>query len=468
MINSPNIVWVNLDSIRADHTTMSGYSRETTPTLQRLANMGRGYTNCFSHGNWSLPSVASMLTGTYPFHHGLGPFNEVLPEELATVPELLSAAGYYTMGLSLNGYFNKTTGLNRGFDRFEWLNISNLVSGAGLRSALKYLLGIRRHSAGLTLRPTNKHTTDFLAADVGSRWLRQSVSREPFFLFIHAQAAHLPYYPPLPYHDQFTDDLSAPKAAQTVFKITSNYLKATADRCEFDDDTYAAIRAMYDAKIAYADDQVNRLFRTLQALDTDETVFIVTSDHGDLHGEYGILGHLLALHDGVTHVPLVIHAPEYMLDFFGDADSLIQHIDVMRTLLAMAGAETDQLHGHDLRREERPVVVSQRGPSYYDKRLAEIHEHDADYEPPTGHSGALTALRSEDYKYLSNGESQQLFALPDESTEVGAHYPDVVEQFKGHMCNLPTNANTALRTNHEKTLPDDVRQQLTDMGYLVE
>lgn len=469
MVDSPNVVWINLDSIRADHTTMAGYNRETTPTLQRIADAGRAYTNCFAHGNWSLPSVTSMLTGTYPFHHGVGPFNEVLPDEVDTVPELFSAAGYRTAGLSLNGYVNNTTGLDRGFDQFEWLNLSNLVSGAGLGSTLRYLFGIRCHSAGLSLRPTSKHTTDFLAADVGSRWLRQLADEEPFFLFVHAQAAHLPYYPPLPYHDRFTDDLSMSPAtaARTAFKETDTYLKATAKRCQFDSETWGAIRAMYDANVAYADSQIQRLYETVQALDIEETVFVVTSDHGDMHGEYDILGHLLALHDGVTHVPLVVDGPSEILDALGDSD-LVQHIDLMTTLLAIAGGETHQLQGHDLRRTERSVAVSQRGPTYYDKRLAELRTHAPDYDPPDGHDGTLTALRTEDWTFLSNGETQQLFAPHDEETAVTDVHPDVVAWFEEQLCDLPTDAGAALETEREKELSDGVRGQLADMGYIVD
>ena len=77
----PNIVWITLDSVRADHTSVAGYHRDTTPNLERIAGRpgGTALTNCFAHANWSLPSVASMLTGTYPAYLGTGSHNSVPP-----------------------------------------------------------------------------------------------------------------------------------------------------------------------------------------------------------------------------------------------------------------------------------------------------------------------------------------------------------------------------------------------------
>ncbi|MEA5388445.1 sulfatase-like hydrolase/transferase [Haloarculaceae archaeon H-GB11] len=121
MSRPPNIVWITLDSLRYDRTTMSGYRRDTTPNLARLASGGRSFSECTAHSNFTLVSAPSILTGTYPSHHGVGMgINDRLPESVPTVAELLSAAGYHTGCISEIARVSDATGLDRGFDTFEF------------------------------------------------------------------------------------------------------------------------------------------------------------------------------------------------------------------------------------------------------------------------------------------------------------------------------------------------------------
>ena len=133
----PNVIWLTIESTRTDHTTVGGAATDTTPNLARIADADRGRVvpGCVAHGVWTLPSSASILTGTYPTHHGAGITGEAIPEQLPTVAERLREAGYHTRCLSPNSHLSSATGLDRGFDEFDrkvvdschW-KIPNLVS----------------------------------------------------------------------------------------------------------------------------------------------------------------------------------------------------------------------------------------------------------------------------------------------------------------------------------------------------
>lgn len=175
----PNVVWVTLDSVRRDRTTIGGHDRDTTPALERLATSaeGQAFDNCIAHSNWTLASSAATLTGTYPSHNTFGMGGEFVPDNLSTVADLFKKKGYGNACLSRNAHVSDATGINRSFDQFEWLSSSTLLEVAGPRSLGKYLINIRRHSAGFTT-DTAKHATLFLMNDIAKRWLRSF--DEPF------------------------------------------------------------------------------------------------------------------------------------------------------------------------------------------------------------------------------------------------------------------------------------------------
>lgn len=108
-----NIVWLTLESLRFDHTSLSGYKRDTTPFLRSLAaeSSAVSFDSCFSHGIWTRPASASILMGTYPSHHQAGMDSDVIPDDLPMIPELLGEQGYDTAGVSTVAYM----GLRRGW-----------------------------------------------------------------------------------------------------------------------------------------------------------------------------------------------------------------------------------------------------------------------------------------------------------------------------------------------------------------
>lgn len=465
MDTPPNIVWLTLDSVRSDHTTLGGYGRDTTPKLQRIAarDRGRWYPNCFAHSNSTRISTASIVTGTYPSHHGVRN-NLTIPEELDTVPEILSEAGYHTVGLSRNA--NSSMGFDRGFRDFEWISSHRFLEAVDYRTALKYALNIRRHSAGFSA-DTAKHATPFIINDMAKRRLKSYVgSKEPFFMYLHYNEPHRPYYPPLPYIDRYTDEIAMSTEEATDFAIDMHYNanEHIARGADFSDEQWEALLAMYDAEIAYTDECVGRLFDFIQSIDIGDTVFVVTADHGELFGENGMLAHKVVLHDAVINVPLVIHG---LNDLAVAQDDFLQHADIMQTLVAIAGGDVGQFQGIDLRSETRDFVVSQDWE--IDDRLDAFQRVNPEFDDSPYHRPLLTCLRDEAFKYQESDEGSELFELPDEETDVSDEYPDRYQEMAEKLESwMDTYGKPITSDEQDGEFSEAMKEQLSDLGYLVD
>jgi uncharacterized sulfatase len=473
MQTRPNIIWLTLDSVRTDRTSLGSADRGTTPQMKRIASLpgGQAFSECVAHAMWSLPSDASILTGTYPSFHGTGLWNEVLPGDITTVPERFSALGYHTAAVSQNAYCSESTGLSRGFDRFDSVETSNLVDSVGVRTLVKYALNLRRHSGGYTLS-RDRHRSDFLALDLLKRRLDSFQGRrEPFFMFVHTLGAHLPYAPPLPFRREFAAevDLPASEAVERAIDVSSNHYRSTAGGCEFPPATRAAVDAMYDALVAYTDWYVGRFFEFVRSLDLGPTVFVVTADHGDLLGEHGVMGHQLSLHDGVVNVPMVVHGLPSLTDVADDA--LVQHVDVMQALLATAGASADALEGMqgiDPRAESRSYAISQRGNDTYETAVEQIRGHEPAADIDRFHPGLVHAVRDRRFKLLRSDRGEELYRLPDEETDVSAAYPSVVRGANGFLDDALDRIGERQSTDDRREMSEAMKRQLADLGYITD
>lgn len=461
----PNIVWISLESVRADHTAVEGYDRETTPALERIADSpgGVSMSNCFSQGRWTPAVSASMLTGTYLTTHRVGFESEDVhrvPEDLETVPELLRRQGYQTGCISSNSYLTSATGLDRGFDRFLWPDKYDALKNPG--TVLRYLLRPGRYR-GLPMGGKRLTLTYDLVTDVARQWLDDFVGVDPFFFYIHYNTAHHPYRPPHSYLREFLadTDLTPAEAIEIAGEVTENMWVVMADGCSLTERERTALHATYDASIAYADEMVGELFDHLSDEAFENTVFVVTGDHGELFGERGVLGHNLVLHDGVTNVPMVIHGLD---DLTPDRDDVIQHIDVMRTVAEMAGADTSQFQGVDLRTETPEMAISQRGPRPSD--IDRLLEHNPSFDERQFSRSAIDAVHTAEFKYVESGTDQSLYRLPDETTDVGAEFPAVRDRLAARLeeRRATIDQDPSDRTDAEFT--DAMREQLENMGYI--
>ena len=279
-----NVVLIVLDTVRADHLSTYGYRRKTSPNLDALSLGGVTFENCLSTSPWTLPAHVTMFTGRYQHEidaDWLKPFGDRYP----TLAEAMAARGYATGGFVGNlGYCGRQNGIDRGFHRYEdfYVQLDVLVfsSLVGQRVG-RWLLG---DAFGTALRnDAETVTTRFLG------WTRELEGR-PFFAFLNYYDAHETYLPPEEF-DRFdpNDDPGSRYGLDEKPEVTRRFA------------------ADYDGCIAYIDHQLGRLIAELDAAGTlDETVLIVTGDHGEMFFEQGLHGHGHSLYRPLVQVPLVM------------------------------------------------------------------------------------------------------------------------------------------------------------------
>jgi len=322
----PNVIVVDVCSARADHFSVYGYARDTSPELRRLAGEGVVFDNAVAQSSWCRPNYASLFTGDVPEEHGMytnlpGP----LPPFERPLAERLKEAGYKTAAFSGGVYLIPEFGLSQGFDAY--VNLFS-TSTAGRVPA----------SVDDTIAPA-------------SRWLEKNKGG-PFFLYLAVDDMHVPYhsddpekYDPGysgPVHDPGTLSIPFYRAYNGEETGYSPELKARAEDFKKDPRNLKHLIAHYDASLNYTDRRIGDLIRKLKRMGLwKNTVFLVTADHGEMLGEKGLLGHTQGLYEPVLHVPLLLHHPAFGRLAGRRLSQQVQRIDLMPTILDFAGADYD-------------------------------------------------------------------------------------------------------------------------------
>ena len=272
----PNAVVILIDTLRADRLHVYGNEVEASPTIDALAERGLRYENAYVPEPWTIPSTASVLTGMNPAEHGLGFTNSAyLPDSLITLAEAFQHGGFTTAAFSCNPLITASRNFDQGFEYFEphgWIDGSEIYDGI-------------------------------------ESWLRANVDKR-FFLYLHFVEPHYAYAPAEPFLDRFAgappegyqevelmrvmpDWYADPEAGQEELLLTRDYqLK------------------LYDAEVAQIDALIGRLEGLLGELGVGEnTIFVVTSDHGEEFLEHGWAGHHNQLFDESVQVPLIFAGP---------------------------------------------------------------------------------------------------------------------------------------------------------------
>jgi uncharacterized sulfatase len=412
-----------------------------------------------------------MLTGTYPSYHNTGLQNEVLPEQIPTIPERLSERGWRTVGVSANSYFTTETGLDRGFDDFVRVRTSplteaNVLSTAGPWTLLKFIANLRRHGGGYTT-DMRRHSSNYLINEIIKRRLTKLYDTDDhFFLYAHLPGAHHPYAPPKPFRDRFFDSADLPaNAAEVALNHTTDIYDEIATGCEFTDEEWNAIRAAYDACIAYTDSLAGDLFDHVQTLADEETVTVMTADHGDLLGEHDLLSHKLVVHDALVNVPLVVHGLPALV---GQSEELVQHSDLMRTLLEVMDIPTGGIDGVDLTRSSRDIAVSQRGDATYTNTIERLIDINADFDTERFSKGLLTGIRTDRFKMINEHDGRLLYELPDEATDVSDRYPNHRDRLEGALDEWLAEHDERVHTSTSAEFSSGAEQRLRDLGYIVD
>lgn len=467
-MDRPNVLWISLESFRADHTSLLGYERDTTPELARLASLDGWQTHdrCFAHGVWTRSSTASILTGTYPSAHRTGFDAGKLPAELDTVPELLGSVGYRTACVSPNPHIHPSTDLDRGFDRFTFLSLEEILREHGPVPLLKYARNVRKHSAGFT-RDRRLHNFGYLINELAKRTV-DPVGDRPEFLYVHHPDSHHPFCPPLSFRERFADEIqmSAERATELALDVSARMNEYMADGVPLGDDEHEALVAMYDTQLAYVDSLVRDLVEWAIADRPDDVIVVISGDHGEYLGEHGLLAHRIALDTIVSHVPLLVFGlPEVDLS----DQPVVQHADVVRTILEMVGADTGQCQGVDLRTETREYAVTQRGADRTTNTLDTLANLNPDFDRSQFVESDVTSVQTADYRYERHADDETLYRIRTGDIDEPTVDEDRRERFAAFLDEwLAGPGQPVTEGGSEADLDPKTVARLKELGYMAE
>lgn len=272
-----NVILLSIDTLRADHLEAYGYERPTSPFMAELAARGLLFEQAFSQAPWTLPSHGSMLMSRHPSSLGEGLWERPgrLPEEAVSIAEVLRDAGLRTRAIVSPGFVSAVFGLDQGFEHYG------------------------EHSRDLA--STVKRT---------GRWLDTLAPDERFFLFLHTYDVH-EYQPPAASADEFVrpyDGFLRELGDKLPMFVQDRAMSSELPELDTLDQRHLV--DLYDATIRTADDAVAELWRVLEHRGlAEDTLLIITSDHGEEFFEHGGTGHGYTLHDENTHVPLILVHP---------------------------------------------------------------------------------------------------------------------------------------------------------------
>ena len=328
---SHNIILISLDTLRADRLSCYGNKRRTSPFIDSLAARSVRFANCYSQAHSTAPSHMTMFTGLYPTQHNVRFIQRTvsftrLDPETPIITQLLHAAGYRTAAFHSGGQISGATGMNRGFDVFN----------EGNRDLSPQRL---------------EQVKAWLAVNGGQK----------FFLFLHTYQIHAPYLPPPPFDKRFDPGykgwitpptkylahVGGPEFDEACAAFWGKPVNHLIDTKKFNAADLRYLLSLYDGNIAYVDDQLKGWFAWMEQQPWwDNTVVIITADHGEEFLEHGYFTHT-NLYVETLHVPLIIHVPgaKPRVD-----TGLVRLVDLAPTILQLAGLSPPRtMMGHSLK-----------------------------------------------------------------------------------------------------------------------
>ncbi len=406
----PNVLIYLIDTLRADHLGCYGHTEKTTPNIDRLARDGVVFERTYAQAPWTKASTASIFTSNYPTTHGASTkMDGVISPDCVTIAEVLKENGYYTGGFIANAWVDPEFGFGQGFD--EYHKMKDLVEGvdAGGKRSLR-----AEHINGVVFPWLEKHKD------------------EPFFLYIHSVDPHDPYAPAHPF-----DDFN-PKYEGIITGSTGQLRSFETQKPKLSEGDLAQLEGLYDGEIRYNDHHIGRLMEKLESLGIlDDTIVIITSDHGEEFADHGSYLHGKNLYESMIRIPFVMRCPGWLPKNMR-IGAMVQSIDIMPTVLeildidipteAQGKSTVPLLEGktnriHDFVFSER-TDGSSKNPEYY--ILTAISERLKLITYPSGRNR----------RYNRHGFTKELFNLesdPGEREDLAKQEVDFVKVAQGKL-----------------------------------
>lgn len=451
----PNIILLIMDAVRADHLSCYSYHRKTSPNIDKLAQQGVLFENAFSAAEWSYPSHASIFTGKYPSYHKTLGKDIFLHKENTTIAEILKSKGYQTLGVTGNTLLSHPNGFNKGFQKY-------IVLDTPYRS-LKFFTQSPKDFIRTLIYGTDWYT--YRNLETIKKLLNKNLGKKPFFLFTNLYGCHAPYDPPRPFKKRFCNSLSEPRLyilknilskitgytgekirgssldIQKLNTIASDYGQYSfmAKELQVSEEEWEVVKSWYDGGISYLDHRIGEFIDFLCDKGIfDNTLLIITSDHGDNFGEHGLASHQFCLYDSLLHVPLIMVYPS-VIPKGKRISNLTSTIDVFPTILDILKI---QGHRNGIQgRSQFPFkdqkihdfVCAECGESVMSRPADSIEFQELCPKLKPYDKGSK-CLRTQSHKYIlsADGKEELYDIIKDPLEEVNSihKYPDKAENFR--------------------------------------
>ncbi|MCX7919116.1 MAG: sulfatase-like hydrolase/transferase [bacterium] len=426
-----NILLITLDTVRPDFLGCYGNPQVKTPNIDTLAKQGVLFSTAVCEMPTTTPSHASILTSLYPRVHGILTNAWKLNDNITTLPEILKVNGYTTGGFVSVRHLEKKLGFAQGFDTFDD-NFS----------------GLHRNATQVT--------------DVSLQWLN-SVKKKKWFAWIHYFDAHSPYEPP----EQFAQLYPAVNNGSQMYGSFSQISAFEEKKYIPTQKDIERMQALYAAEISYVDNELGRLFNSLDKMGLRKnTIIIVLADHGESFDHDIYAAHGQSLYDSSIRIPLIISAPQ-LLPKGKRIDSLVRTIDVMPTILDFLRIKSETLmQGKSLvpmiRNQQTPgepyVVIERR---HFESKKDCLRRHIP--------FGARYAVRSANWKYIwSETAPEELYHLQRDNLElinIAEQNQNIKTEYYNYLQKW-LQENSRLRQWAYQKIDAETAEQLRSLGYI--
>jgi arylsulfatase A-like enzyme len=436
----PSIVLIIVDTLRADHLGVYGYDRPTSPGIDAWAKSGRIYENAMATSSWTLPSMASLLTGLLPSRHRAGQVPLVdgkkpgmvkdpkdlrgMVPDVATLAERLAPLGYRSGAFVTNSFLGSDFGVARGFEHYDHQNA----------------WAERARRANETI-------------DRALEWAQEDPD-SPMLLMLHLFDPHLGYDAPEPIRGRFTRPLEGGRYDLPFLGEHG----LSFGLVELEDRDREFILAAYDEEISWVDSEVERLRRELARTGVlEDAIVLLTSDHGEEFFEHQGFEHGHSNWQPVIHVPLILWGRGVLP---GRVDSMVSLIDVVPTLLDAIGVAADEdLPGRSLWPNATTGEAITPAPLYVEANVYGPRQRSIIDWPEK-----LTTIVELDITLLFDLEKD-----PGEHHDLAAERPERVETLKARLLER-INRNQRLAEAGAGSLDVDVdrdtSESLRSLGYV--
>ncbi|HEX7478050.1 MAG TPA: sulfatase-like hydrolase/transferase [Polyangiales bacterium] len=436
-----NVLFIVVDTLRADHLPLYGYTQGKAPSLDAFAQDAVRFEQAFSNASWTRPSFASILSGRFVSSHRTMAKSDSLPDEIVTLPEAMQAGGFGTYGVVTNYNIAPFFNFHQGFDHYEYLE-PNFVLGANDTAAKLLFIQFLRQKIE-TVRAARGQVevgSAYQDASVVNHAVSQTLDsklRTPWFLFVAYMDPHDPYYPH-PYDGTGYSRAAHPKPEPSEApKLTK----------------------LYDGAVTFWDENFGKLIADLKRRGLyDELTIVVTSDHGEELLDHGGFWHGTTLYDEQVHVPLLVKLPGNQMH-----GTVVRHwvqsVDLMPSVLKLAGVEVPKgVQGHDAFVGDDSVLAE------------ESHEGNVLRSLRTTRAGTqlkLITANENNPRGLSPVELYRVDQDPREQLNLAKDQPDVVAVTQKALDEQEQNAAQGRATQRTVDVNADAAaaQKLRALGY---